>query len=191
MQNLKQKSFLKKYWLDFLLAAALFILLFSTGSKSWLLNKLLYTGLFNARTDIPSAIKAPEIQFQDSRGRIISTRQLLGKAVFLNFWATWCPPCLAEMPGINELHNDLRQDTNIVFLMVDVDGDLKKSSAFMTGHGYELPVYSSLGAMPAEIMSGTTPTTVIISPDGRIVHRKEGMSRYNTTAFESWIRGLH
>jgi thiol-disulfide isomerase/thioredoxin len=191
MQNLKQKSFLKKYWLDFFLATGLLILLFNTGFKSWLLNKLLYTGLFNAKTDSTKNTPAPQMQFLDSQGRIISTRQLLGKTVFLNFWATWCPPCLAEMPGINEFHNDLRKDTNIVFLMVDVDGDLKKSTSFMASHGYELPVYLSLGAMPAEIMTGTTPTTAIISPEGVVIHRKEGMSKYNTKAFESWIKDLH
>src|SRR5690606_16508266 len=72
-----------------------------------------------------------EVTFMDEDGKKVSLESLKGKVVFINFWATWCPPCIHEMPSINKLKQSFDADDEIIFLMVDVDGKLDKSTAVM------------------------------------------------------------
>src|SRR5437588_6658240 len=77
--------------------------LYSPRVKSWVIMGLMMVGFF--KPDIPKPgekkVVAPQMQVQDINGRVIDLQQLKGKVVFINFWATWCPPCLAELPSIN------------------------------------------------------------------------------------------
>lgn len=183
-------SIIKKHGLNILFSGILLLLLFSPTARGWLLNKLLYTGLFNVnikKNESPARI-APALVFFNSSGETISTDRLIGKTVFINFWATWCPPCIAEMPTINSLHKKLQSDTNIVFIMADVDRDLGKSSAFLKDHNFDLPVYIPLGEIPASIMSGTVPTTVIIDRNGKLVKKIEGMANYNSGSMIGYLK---
>ncbi len=68
---------------------------------------------------------APDVSFLGENGQTVTLSSLRGKVVFINFWATWCPPCKVEMPGINRLKKSFKGNDQIVFLMVDVDGNLK------------------------------------------------------------------
>src|SRR3546814_2051895 len=54
--------------------------------------------------------QTPDVSFKDKSGNIISLNSLKGKVVFINFWATWCPPCIAEMPSIQELYTAFRSE---------------------------------------------------------------------------------
>ena len=74
---------------------------------------------------------ATDVSFKDKSGNVVQLNDLKGKVVFINFWATWCPPCIHELPSIDQLRQSLKDNKDIVFLMVDVDGDIDKSSAFM------------------------------------------------------------
>jgi thiol-disulfide isomerase/thioredoxin len=63
---------------------------------------------------------APDFSLPTLEGRIVALSALRGQVVFLNFWATWCPPCREEMPSIERLHRELRGQ-GLVVLAVDVD----------------------------------------------------------------------
>src|SRR5690606_3035773 len=90
----------------------------------------------NVEQSVPTAIAEEEttslpeqtgndVAFKDKDGKTVSLKSLKGKVVFINFWATWCPPCIHEMPSINELKKTFKGNDNIVFLMVDVDNNIK------------------------------------------------------------------
>ncbi|MBC7654025.1 MAG: TlpA family protein disulfide reductase, partial [Oligoflexus sp.] len=90
------------------------------------------------------------ILFRDENGNVIDLAELKGKVVFINFWATWCPPCIAEMPSINKLQEKFKDNKNFVVLMVDADNKLEKSKKFMTKNGYSLKVFTPASQIPQE-----------------------------------------
>jgi cytochrome c biogenesis protein CcmG/thiol:disulfide interchange protein DsbE len=79
---------------------------------------------------------APDFTLQDS-DRSISLHDLRGKVVILNFWATWCPPCVEEMPSLSQLHAKL-QDRGVEVLGVSVDLDDDKYHRFLQDHRVSL-----------------------------------------------------
>jgi peroxiredoxin len=86
----------------------------------------------------PSSIGkvAPEFTIKDA-DRTVSLAQLRGKVVVLNFWATWCPPCVEEMPSLMQLQKKL-QGTDITVLAVSVDDDADAYHKFLKDYGIDL-----------------------------------------------------
>ncbi|KKX50585.1 TlpA family protein disulfide reductase [Sphingobacterium sp. IITKGP-BTPF85] len=72
-----------------------------------------------------------DVLFENSNGEDINLSNLKGKVVVINYWAKWCMPCLAEMPGLNQLYLDMRENRNIIFMAVDMDGNAVKGEHFM------------------------------------------------------------
>lgn len=183
---------LKKNWFIFLLIIAIAFLLIVPDAKIFLLRGLIKTGLYNANTKKEN-IKIPKpenIFFVDETGIQKSLEDLKGKVVFINFWATWCPPCAAEMPTINALYNKMKNDNHFIFIMVDADNDFKRSLPFMQSHHYNFPVYNFNGNIPQTIYSGTLPQTIIINAEGNIVQRHAGIANYDTQSMIDFLHSL-
>ena len=173
----------------------LLVLLVDPAAKGWLLRQLMAVGLFKAEikkeaplTNLPAAATA--FSFRDEKGAVVSTADLQGKVVFINFWATWCPPCIAEMPSLNELYNKFRNNEQLVFIFINEDDDAAKAETFLQNKGYTLPLMTSAGSIPAAIYSGTLPTTIVLSKEGNIVFKHEGLANYNNTAYISQLEAL-
>ena len=67
---------------------------------------------------IQTGAAAPDFTLEDPGGRQVSLKELKGKVVFLNFWATWCPPCIQEMPTMEKLHQEMEK-AGLVILAID------------------------------------------------------------------------
>ena len=130
------------------------------------------------------------ITFQDGNGKIVALNDLKGKVVFINFWATWCPPCIEEMPSINELKTKFAGNEDIVFLMVDVDGKYKKAQTFMNKRKFNLPVYVPHSEIPKEFLGGAIPTTAILDKKGDIAIRLEGGRDYSAPEMRRGLQQL-
>ena len=78
---------------------------------------------------------APDFTLQDLDGNTVRLSDLRGKVVFLNFWATWCPPCRAEMPDIEKVHRKYR-DRDVVVLGIDLRESVSTVRAFIGEGGY-------------------------------------------------------
>lgn len=154
---------------------------------------ILATGIFRPNVSVEETdfIKAefnmPLITLDGNRTNL---RKFEGKTIFLNFWATWCPPCIAEMPNIQKLYTDFQDAEDIVFVMLSLDEDPEKARAFMERKEFTMPVYFLAGRQPGVYNSTVVPTTYVISPDGYIVTEKRGMANYNTTSFREFLSGL-
>jgi len=134
-----------------------------------------------AEETAPVAAEAPAdagVSFKDENGNVVSVNSLKGKVVFINFWATWCPPCIHEMPSIDALRKSFKGEDRIAFLMVDVDNKIAQSTAFMKDNNYDLPVYTPAGPIPSDYLGGAIPTTVILNKRGEMVGRLEGGRDY-------------
>ena len=159
----------------------LLLMLFHPNAKAWMLQQLMAVGLFKAeiKNDMPVVNRASNsisFSYRDDNGNEFSSDNFKGKVVFINFWATWCPPCIAEMPSVNSLYSKMKDNPNVVFILADADQNLKKSTNFMKKNNYDLPVYMPTGPVPGMLFTGSLPTTVIINKKGEIVYSHPGMA---------------
>ncbi len=134
--------------------------------------------------------KAPEAVFENGKGEKMKISDLKGKVVFINFWATWCPPCRMEMPTINKLYEEFEENEDIVFLIVDADNNYAKSSKFASDKDYLFPIYVPSGNIPYDYFSGALPTTVMINKKGEIVFRHAGAADYSDPKMVKFIKEL-
>lgn len=185
------------------------LMLFSPDTKAFVSQGLMKLGLFRPNLESPkeNETKGPipdehnvsnseaghgnaPVIFMDSSGKKTDAANLKGKVVFMNFWATWCPPCIAEMPSINKLYQHFDGNDQIVFLMVDVDNQIVKSEAFMTKKKLSLPVHVPMGDIPSYWLGGSIPTTIILDKDGKIAAKHEGMADYSRKEVIDFINNL-
>ncbi|OOQ56499.1 TlpA family protein disulfide reductase [Mucilaginibacter pedocola] len=191
MADQKQGIFNRGNIINAIIIIALLVVVFVPSAKALLIRGLMGVGFFRADVSEqkPVAVMS-DIAFRDAAGKPFNLSGLKGKVVFLNFWATWCPPCRAEMPSINDLHQKLKADTNIVFIMADADGELDKSAAFMNKYQYSLPVHEITGNVPQTFYGGALPTTLIFDKTGALAFKHEGMANYDTGEVEEFLRKL-
>lgn len=174
----------------FMLSLSLIVLL-NNDARSFFINQLFKLGLFSpsASEQKVEARDVSETLFIDGECKTIQLADMRGKVVFINFWATWCPPCIAEIPSIQKLFNET-QGEEIIFLMVDIDGDYSKANNFMLNKGYSLPVYTLASSVSKDIYKGSTPTTVILDKSGKIIHHHVGLANYGNKDFVEFIIGV-
>ena len=98
-------------------------------------------------------------------------RQLKDKVIFLNFWATWCPPCVGEMPSIEKLHEHFKD--RVAFVCVSRE-DVDTIKAFQLKNDYSFPLYQITEELPDEFKTRSIPATFIISKNRKIHIRHRG-----------------
>jgi thiol-disulfide isomerase/thioredoxin len=193
MDSKNIKTWLRKNWFTFLMVLSLVVLTVSPSAKSWVMQQLLSTGVFNVDINKESVSNTPantSFSFTNSQGIVTSTASLKGKVVFINFWASWCPPCRAEMPSLNELYNKLKDDDRFVFLFINEDDDNMKAKKYLDKSRYDIPLLRRSGNVPSEIFNGTLPTSVVLNKEGKIVFHHTGMAGYNTDHFIQQLKEL-
>jgi thiol-disulfide isomerase/thioredoxin len=142
-----------------------------------LLSLLLFVSLSGCqKSNKSTAQKLPEklvdrIQLVDLEGEDIPLESLKGKTIFLNYWATWCRPCLAEMPDMNTAAKILGEE-NFVFLAAS-DEEIGKIRYFAEKYDYAFQfVHLKTSVFDLDIMA--LPTTMIINAQGEIVYNEVG-----------------
>ncbi len=187
----KIKVYIKKNLVSIILFSLFLFVFFNADARSFVSQQMLKTGLFAPEIEEKqeNVVTTDDILFKNADGEIVSLKSLEGKVVFINFWATWCPPCIAEMPSIQQLYNEIGNQ-NIVFLMVDVDNQLKRSQKFMEKKGYTLPLYTPASVIPSNILDGSIPTTLILDKQGRKVLLHSGMGNYADKDFMAYLKEL-
>jgi thiol-disulfide isomerase/thioredoxin len=165
---------------------------FNPSAKAKLIEGLMMVGLFQPTiVNNPERSEvAPDLSFIDEQNKQIKLSDLRGKVVFLNFWATWCPPCIAEIPSINRMSNYLKDNGDFIVLMVDVDGNLIQSQQFLAKRNVELSPVKINKAIPEGFISNTIPTTLVLDKAGRVVFRQEGGADYSSKKFTGLLNQL-
>jgi thiol-disulfide isomerase/thioredoxin len=125
----------------------------------------------------------------DMDGKELSLKDFKGKVIFLNFWATWCPPCVGEMPEIEALYDIYKDSPEVKFLLVSNE-DHQTVENFIQKRGFSFPVFSSRFNAPKIFYSESIPTSFLISKDGRVVIREVGASRWSGKKMQDIINDL-
>ncbi|MCS4302741.1 TlpA disulfide reductase family protein [Chryseobacterium sp. BIGb0232] len=125
-----------------------------------------------------SSITGDDLIFVNEKREKIALSDLKGKVVFVNFWATWCRPCVEEMASINELKKKLK-DKDIVFVMLNIEADLEKAKNFMVQRKLDLPVYVVGKTISPDLFKNVVPTTLIYNKKGQLEGNIQGMTDFN------------
>lgn len=186
----------KKEILKWVATFAVIALFYFTGWHRPLIANLqrvvLLTGIIKpdiSATEPISELADTDAHFYDESGNRVSLSQFRGKPVFLNIWATWCPPCRAEMPGIQKLYTAIG-DEKASFIMLSTDADFAKALKFKKDNGYDFPIYRLAANLPAELDTETLPTTYVFDKEGRMHMSHKGMAKYDSEEFKVFMRGL-
>lgn len=179
-------------WVTFTIV---FLVLHYTGALSGLSaysgTALMKTGIMNvdieeSRHDEPFNYN---FTIKDAKGNTVDFNQFKGKTIFLNLWATWCGPCVAEIPSIESLYEKVDKE-KIVFIMLDWFEEPGKVSKFIERKKISVPVYMVDGDVPEQLNVRSIPTTFVITPDGNIATKKTGSANYDTDKFKKFLEEL-
>lgn len=182
-------DFLKKNWSNILLIAFI-ILLFIPQTR-----KPIQVGLNRLISFSPSTVSEEEREdlenynwdLRDLNGETTNFRRSIGKVTIINMWATWCPPCIAEMPSFQKLYNDYGDKVDFYFVSSEEEEKLRN---FVEKKNYQLPVYQPLSVPPQKMQSRSLPTTYLLSRSGKIVVDKKGSANWNDSGFRKILDEL-
>src|SRR5690625_250550 len=189
----RNKKNTRKKILNYAIYALLIFIVLFPKTRMLLQQGLMKIGLFKPnleqpKTDANSNIVASFIKHGEENP--VRTDELKGKVVFINCWATWCPPCRAEMPSIQKLYDKMDGNDNIEFIMVEIEGERKKSLKFMEDEKLDLPIYYPYERIPGQWLGGAVPTTIILDKEGNVAARHEGMADYSRKEVVNFITDL-
>lgn len=109
------------------------------------------------------------------------------QVIIINLWATWCPPCIAEMPSFQSLYDDYGDRVAFYFVSNEKTETLNR---FMDRHNYTMPIFQALEVAPAQLNSNALPTTYVIAKNGEIVIKKTGVADWNSNKMRELLDKL-
>lgn len=187
----KLKSWIRKNGVNAILIILFIVFLVNKDAKTWVMKQVVSTGLLNSKIEKkPESVNAIDFTVSDPTGKNIETKDLKGKVIFINFWASWCPPCRAEFPSIQKLYEKYKGDHKVEFLTINLDDDVNAGKKFLEKDKYTIPFLVSTGNIPTEIYNGSLPTTVVLDKQGKIRLHHTGMADYSKDSFYQQLEEL-
>jgi thiol-disulfide isomerase/thioredoxin len=154
-----------------------------------IITLLLIAGCTNKANEKEGATAAaPDFTLQDISGKKVRLADLKGKVVMLEFWATWCPPCRAEIPAIERLHTQYGGKGLTVLAIALDEGGWDDVKAFITERKISYTVLKGSEDVSAEYKIRLIPATFLIDKEGNI--RKQYMGGGSNEALEQEIKAL-
>lgn len=134
---------------------------------------------------------APDFQLEDTKGNKVSLSDLRGKIVLVNFWATWCPPCIEEMPSMERL-NEVVAGNDFVMLAINTEENGRSVvPAFLEKTPYTFPIlYDDKGVVQKSYGVFKFPESFIIRKDGTIAEKIIGPLDWSSLKTITYLKGL-
>ena len=163
------------------------VLLLLQGQPGWPKDALFQAmGIVHDGRQTP----APDFSLPTPEGKTVALTQLRGKVVFLNFWATWCPPCRVEMPSMERLYKEFK-DQGLVILAIDMGESPKLVSRFMSEFRLSFPALLDVDMRVAALYRVRgIPATFLIDRNGRMVGAAVGPRDWASPEAKALIRLL-
>ena len=177
-------DFLKKHYSNILFGFAIVLLLHPT-SKAYILRLISFSPSIESKENRVQ-ISTYHWNLHGLNTEDYDFNQAKGKVVIINFWATWCVPCVAEMPSLQELHEDYGD--KVVFILVTSD-ESAKVDPFLQENGFTLPIYNQTTQAPKEFYTQTIPKTFMLNKKGEIVV-EAGRADWNSSKIRKQIDQL-
>ena len=134
--------------------------------------------------------RAPGFELTDDSGSGASLDDYRGKYLLLNFWATWCPPCVEELPSLNTLHREL-EPKGLIVLGISVDENKQAYEQFLDRFGVAFPtVRDPEMAVASRYGTSIYPESYLIDRDGRVVRKYVGPKNWMSPEIANYLRSL-
>ncbi|MGM0635000.1 MAG: redoxin domain-containing protein [Bacteroidota bacterium] len=172
-------KFIKKQWSNILFVVFVILLLIPQTRMpiQVFVNRLNPFSASTIAEDKRDEISSYNWSLVDRKQQAIDFNRSKSKVVLINFWGSWCPPCVAEMPELQELYDDYGDKVDFYFVAHDKEKSVEK---FMQKHQYDFPVFYPINDPPNPIAANSLPTTYVISKSGEIVVEKTGYAKWNS-----------
>ena len=135
-----------------------------------------------SKAQVNTIAKIPAFTIQDAAGKAIDLQSLKSKKVFVNLWASWCPPCRTEMPSIAALYAKADKEST-AFILLSLDENFQSSLNFMKENKLDLPVYFPSQDLPVLFNTGGIPATFIFNETGELIKQHNGADDYDTDEY--------
>jgi len=161
----------------FILIILTFVFLTAEASSPWGIDELM-------------GKRAPDFTLKDLDDKIISLSSLKGNVVLINFWATWCPPCRAEMSSLNNLYKEYR-NKGLSVIAVSTDRSISSVRDFLSNKRVELPVLmDSDSKVSRRFKVFSLPTSFLLDKNGVIVQKFLGEEEWDSPEMKKKIKDL-
>lgn len=135
-----------------------------------------------------AAGQMPAFTMLNAEGQPVELKSFAGKKVVVNLWATWCPPCRAEMPSIEKLRASVDNEKT-AFVMLSLDDDFEKAKKYVKTNNLDLPVYYPQSSNLPELFNVRgIPATFIFDEEGKLIKSTEGADDYDTDAYRQLLK---
>lgn len=129
----------------------------------------------------------PSFTMKDIAGNDVNLQSLKGKKVFVNLWASWCPPCRAEMPSIEKLYAAVNKD-NVAFVMLSFDENPETAKQYKDKNKLSVPVFFPSEQPPAMFNTDGIPATFIFNEQGSLIKQNFGAEDYDTEDYRQLLK---
>lgn len=165
--------------------------LYFTGGVGWIQTQIVRVGLSSPDTEVMDTEDSPSLfgydfRMQDEQGREVRLSDFRGQPIFLNFWASWCAPCRAEFPSLE----DLKERTDGVAFLFISNEDQDAFEQYVSGSSHDLPFYRQLTGAPREFSSRVIPATFILDKEGKLVYSHHGAANWDSDEVASMLQKL-
>jgi peroxiredoxin len=137
-----------------------------------------------------SSADASNFTLMSAHGADISLSDYEGKFVLLNFWATWCPPCVKEMPALNDMHNKLNGGNGLEVVGVHVGPALATVKQFLKDRPVDFDILIDKNMSLSSWQVSGLPTTFLIDPSGKLIYKAIGEREWSSPEMIEFIRGI-
>ncbi|SEA48564.1 Peroxiredoxin [Desulfuromusa kysingii] len=142
-------------------------------------------------TSVAPGDTAPALTLENTKGQKISLSDLQGKIVMINFWATWCPPCIEEMPSMQRLYDAMQGDDFVMLAINTEENGRSVVPEFLNKTSYTFPVlYDDQGEVQKKYGVYKFPETFIINKDGTIAQRIIGSLDWSSSKAIAYLKDL-
>ncbi|MXV38630.1 redoxin domain-containing protein [Flavobacteriaceae bacterium Ap0902] len=179
------KTFLEKRWKDILLGVFLLMMLIPQTRTpiQVFIQRLIALSPNEVSAEKQKQLIDYNLTFNDKAGNFSSLKDNQGKVMVINFWATWCPPCIAEMPAFSKVYKDYSDRVAFYFITQD---NWDVINAFEQKRQYQLPYYKLINPSK-DLEYASLPTTYVIDKTGNVLIDKVGVADWNSEKFRKTL----
>lgn len=164
------------------LVGVLFLLILIPSTRAYILRAVLFPPKVATESGLPKMqVDDYQLVLEDLEGNTINLSSYSDKTIFVSFWATWCPPCIAEMPSIQKLTNSYGDQLPTFLITTE---DREKVIAFLNENNYKLPVYFQKSQAKGILNINSYPSSFLISSNSEIIIHKTGAANWNSASFK-------